>query len=284
MYHLALHEIGHALGLVGVWSKRTSAPDYWLRPAFVSRFGVTDGVFFKTSEIEGHFNLPGDVMVFDGPWSTDVTSLSAAVLEDMGYRVDYAAVEEWRMPYGPTALKEAAFFGLLEVVKYLVGQGAQTTWIVEGRTALHWAAKRGNLEVVKYLVGQGASLTAKNRFGQTALHEAAGNCHPWPLTALGNPVPMTALHEAAGNCHLCSDNLEVVKYLVGQGVSVTATDNVGRTALYWAAFVGNKAAVEYLVGQGVSVTATDKDGKTAKDYASANGETDVVAYLNSVGG
>ena len=96
MYRLALHEIGHALGLVRR-NERLGLPDYWQRPAFVSRFGVTDGVFGFLNG--GHFNLPGDVM-YVSSWMSDVTSLSAAVLDDMGYTVDYDAVEEWRRPAG----------------------------------------------------------------------------------------------------------------------------------------------------------------------------------------
>ena len=99
MYSLALHEIGHALGLVGIWNEGLGLPNYWLRPAFVSWFGVTDGVFFKNSETGNHFNLLGDIMYFTA-WTGDVTSLSAAVLDDMGYTVNYGAVDPWRRPAG----------------------------------------------------------------------------------------------------------------------------------------------------------------------------------------
>ena len=96
---MALHEIGHALGLVQPPRPYGSNGngDYWLRPAFVSRFGVTEGVFSET--LSSHLNLPGDIMSNDGSWlQSDVTSLSAVVLENLGYRVDYAAVEDFVVP------------------------------------------------------------------------------------------------------------------------------------------------------------------------------------------
>ena len=140
---------------------------------------------------------------------------------------------------GSPVLHRAAAYGHLEVVKYLVGQGASLTAKNDsGFLVLHLAAPAGHLEVVKYLVGQGASLTAKGRNGETALHSAA-----------------------------TVDELEVVKYLVGAGSSLTATDKWGNMALHRAAKYGQLAVVKYLVGQGASLTATGDFGLTALQWA-----------------
>ena len=149
------------------------------------------------------------------------------------------SVESKRGSLGYPALHWAAKYGHLEVVKYLVGQGASLTATDNfGETALHIAAHFGHLEVVKYLVGQGASLTATDNFGETALHIAAHFGH-----------------------------LEVVKYLVGQGASLTATDSGGNTALHGAAKYGLLEVVKYLVGQGASLTAKGAYGLTALHWA-----------------
>ena len=62
-------------------------------------------------------------------------------------------------------LYRAAEGGHLEVVKYLVGQGADVDAIESnlvnfGLTALHWAAHGGHLSVVRYLVGQGSPVNS----------------------------------------------------------------------------------------------------------------------------
>jgi ankyrin repeat protein len=46
--------------------------------------------------------------------------------------------------------------GHLDVVKYLVSQGADIT--ADDNYAVRWASFYGHLEVVKYLVSQGAKL------------------------------------------------------------------------------------------------------------------------------
>ncbi len=101
-------------------------------------------------------------------------------------------------------------------------------------------------------MGQGADVNATNAFGWTPLHEA-----------------------------VVRDFLEGVKVLVGQGASLTATNN-GWTALHRAAWSGRLEAVQYLVGQGASRTATTNDGKTPRALAVEKGHTAVVAYFDTL--
>ena len=56
------------------------------------------------------------------------------------------------------------------------------------------------------------------------------------------------------------------------------------TPLHWAAVGGHLEVVKYLVEQGASVTATTNYGDTAKAVARDNGHTAVVEYLESQGG
>ncbi len=75
---------------------------------------------------------------------------------------------------GNTALHEAAIKGYLDIVRWLIGNGADVN--VEnsdgGDTALHLAALHGHTDVVKVLIWNGADLNDKHN-GYTALHYAA---------------------------------------------------------------------------------------------------------------
>ena len=72
------------------------------------------------------------------------------------------------------ALRSAASGGQLAVVRYLVEeQGADLEATgYDGSTALHDAAWYGRLSVVEYLVGQGADVNARKSNGVTARDEA----------------------------------------------------------------------------------------------------------------
>ena len=56
---------------------------------------------------------------------------------------------------GVPALYRAADEGHLEVVRFLVEQGADMNAWIDGSTVLHWAARKGHLAVVRYLESVG---------------------------------------------------------------------------------------------------------------------------------
>jgi ankyrin repeat protein len=92
--------------------------------------------------------------------------------------------------------------GMLAAVTYLVEElGADVNAVDhEGNTAVHHAAARGDNEMIRYLVGRGADVTRVNRGGQTTVDMANG-----PVQRI-QPFPETvALLEGLGakNNHRC---------------------------------------------------------------------------------
>ena len=133
--------------------------------------------------------------------------------------------------------------GYLEVVKYLVSQGADIR--ADDDFAVRWASENGYLEVVKYLVSQGADIRAVYDF---------------------------AVRLACENGYL-----EVVKYLVSQGADIRAVYNY---AVRYASENGNLEVVKYLVSHGADIRAYDDE---AVRLASIIGHLEVVKYLVSQG-
>ncbi len=78
---------------------------------------------------------------------------------------------------GCTPLMRAAYYGKLELVKYLISQGANVN--EESRpskyTALTIAAEQNQLSVARYLLSKGAEIDAMDTDRYTALHYAAEN-------------------------------------------------------------------------------------------------------------
>jgi len=124
-----------------------------IKPAGRPRTG--DGDRFTVQDVSGLPPVP-----VGGP---AVTPLQAAA--GVGYAEGFAANSH---RYAPA--------GLLAAVKYLVEEtGADVNAADhEGNTALHHAAARGDVEMIKYLVSNGADVTRVNREGQTTADMANG--------------------------------------------------------------------------------------------------------------
>lgn len=118
--------------------------------------------------------------------------LSAEVVMEKGGEID-AADDEGRRP-----LHEAAFFGRLEMVKFLIASGAVKDAPVHpfGYTALWFAVTQGHHDVARFLLDKGANINVADALnGQTLLHIAAQR----------GDMKMTGMLVAAGIDTLCED-------------------------------------------------------------------------------
>jgi hypothetical protein len=174
-------------------------------------------------------------------------------------RLKYCFSLEWTIP-GPmfgTELHHCIASGLLERVKQLVNGGANINMIDDGHTALMLACacgrNSGDTSIVEYLVGKGANVAIKNVEGMTAV--------------------------------LCSAarSVDLVKYLIEHGGSLTDRCSKGRTLLHYAVRRGSLPMVKYLLSSegGANISEIDGDGCTALLLAE---EPMMVKWLLEYGG
>lgn len=91
-------------------------------------------------------------------------------LVEQGALIDLVDYQEF------TSLLHAALSGKILILEYLINQGANINSIDNmGRSALHLAALTGELDVVSYLVEKGLDVKAKNIEGKTPLDKATEN-------------------------------------------------------------------------------------------------------------
>ncbi|XP_030637932.1 protein phosphatase 1 regulatory subunit 12C [Chanos chanos] len=203
---------------------------------------------------------------------------------------------------GITALHQACIDGSLEVVEFLLAQGADINQVdSEGWTPLHVAATCGNLEITKFLLEQGASLTAVNCDGDVPLDiaedeatevllqehttkqgvdlEAAKRAEEEQIMTdarawLTEGLPADLRHPKTGATPLhvsaAKGYLEAIKLMCQCGLDVSAKDNDGWTPLHAAAHWGQGDACRILAEQLCDMEARSNAGQTPFDVADEN--------------
>ncbi|XP_020899126.1 transient receptor potential cation channel subfamily A member 1 isoform X2 [Exaiptasia diaphana] len=156
---------------------------------------------------------------------------------------------------GMAALHYAARCNRVEILKMLLRAGADID--VKGSSKIHamtpllCAAKFNAIESSKVLIREGASVSAKNCYGQTALHHAVRR-----------------------------QNIKIVELLLTEGkMDVNVVDIDKTTALHIAAHVGDEMSTKLLLFHGIEIKAQDNDGFTAFHVAAREGKNDVLRTL-----
>ncbi|AQN68743.1 ankyrin repeat protein [Saudi moumouvirus] len=197
-------------------------------------------------------------------------------------------------------LRLACEYGHLKIVKYLVKKGANI--FSKNNDPLRKALEKRNLEVATFLVEKGARVYAKSDiirlvsyFGNYELVKCLmhfeidpedGECVLKCASSSGELEVVKYLVENGIDIHADNDSalalasdrghLEVVKYLVESGANIHADKDY---ALRWASRCGYLDVVQYLVENGANINA--KNDYSLR-WASENGHLEVVKYLESL--
>lgn len=221
------------------------------------------------------------------------------------------------VPESFTGLHLASYFGLENVVLYMIQQGKQSeaidsfgrlplTWAAfngyvgvaqhllersirsdsgdnDGRTPLAWAACNGHERVVKLLVEKGLDLGSRDTFGRTPLSLAASNGFVGVVKLLVEIGSDLDSRDADDRTPLSwaayKGHITIVQLLLEGGVDPDSKDVDGRTPLSWAAYNGCEAVVQILLVHSVDPDSKDEIGRTPLSWAADNGHERVVKLL-----
>ena len=138
-----------------------------------------------------------------------------------------------------------------------------------GKSSLPSAAGEGHLEVVRYLVEQGANMEAVDSLLLTPLgrailwgHLEVAQCLVQQGSTTGTSNGRSVLHLAASLGHL-----KIVENLLDHGADRDIHDAWGRTPLHSAAVAGHLEIVQCLMSYGVDINAKNNEGQTPIDIA-----------------
>lgn len=177
---------------------------------------------------------------------------TAAVRELLASGANVNVVDEF---YDSTALAEALARGNQEMVRILLGAGADTALKNRrGRTAILYLSERSTGELVRELVAAGAKINDRDEDGNTPLSNAA-----------------------------ILNNAELVRAVIGAGANVNEQNEAGQTALMLAAREGHMENAQALLNCGADICMEDSDGWTALKYAQDNSHADMAELLKAYG-
>jgi ankyrin repeat protein len=184
---------------------------------------------------------------------------------------------------GSTAIMFAASDGSLEMVMYLIENGADIHYMDDyDNTALIFASTSQSPDTVAYLIEQGANIEHINKNSATPLIMAAYKGHPNNLNILlqaGANFSHIDINEKSV-LQFAAENGDVAKVqiLLDCGVDTNHADIRGDTALIAAASKGHIAVVKLLLKNGVSLQ-TPSDYDYILKVANANKHNKVTEYL-----
>ena len=215
-------------------------------------------------------------------WRNIFLAAQRGTVDDVRFLLDSGENVNRKDRHGYTPLHHAMSNrneGQIEIVQYLISQGAEVTAEVSGWTPLHGAAyHRANIEVLVYLISQDAKVNALGGGGRTPLDVAGSPEHQRVLRAAGGTsgdnLPLSDIFAAARK-----GTAQDVQHFISSGTSVHLTDDMnGWTPLHYAVSRGGSdiGVVEYLISQGADVDAGDSTRCTPLHYA-VNGRTFLVA-------
>ncbi len=198
--------------------------------------------------------------------------------------------------WGYTLLHDAVVAERLEIVEYLLQQGADVnTSNLEGSTPLHDAAYKGRLVLVRFLLAKGADANAKDISNNTPLHEAVAAYGVYITNFRYIEVVKLLLSDGAlvndknnkgeTPLHLASKThkFEIVKLLASKGADVNNQNNVGNTPLHETAETGDLKIQLYLLSLGAHVKTKNKWHQTPADIAAQHNHLEMVKLLHAQG-
>ncbi|MFA5104252.1 MAG: ankyrin repeat domain-containing protein [Candidatus Margulisiibacteriota bacterium] len=166
-------------------------------------------------------------------------------------------------------LKGVLMWHKIETLKYLIKHGIDVNSRDKfGWTALMNAAYDGDKEAVEVLIAAGADIEAKNNDGDTALSLAREGGKDEVSEILLKPIKSSVNSPEADKLAVLFEraregNVEAINSLIAAKADINVKDRNGNTLLICSAFNNNPEAIEVLISAKADLDAKNDDGATA---------------------
>lgn len=169
----------------------------------------------------------------------------------------------------------AAEQGNLDAIMELVRVNPQLVSATDngGYNSLHKAAYNGHMEIVEYLLSQGANINATSASGSTPLHGAAYYGHPEMVRLLLDKTASIDMVNAGGYTPLLSagagNHGDIVRLLVEKGANINIMAGDGRSPLYQAVWNADADLTRFLLDKGAEANIRTEMGVSLPYFATS---------------
>nr|prf alpha latrotoxin [Latrodectus tredecimguttatus] len=188
-------------------------------------------------------------------------------------------------------LHQAARYGHLDIVKYLVEEEFLSVDGSKTDTPLCYASENGHFTVVQYLVSNGAKVNHDCGNGMTAIDKAITKNHLQVVQFLAaNGVDFRRKNSRGTTPFLTAvaeNALDIAEYLIRekrQDININEQNVDKDTALHLAVYYKNLQMIKLLIKYGIDVTIRNAYDKTALDIAIDAKFSNIVEYLKTKSG
>lgn len=255
---------------------------------YAARFGHLDVIKYFIDNKHADFNIKNKKQSTPLHYATLGGHLDVAkylIGKSIDRRIDWNISDDID---GATPLHYAASSCNFKLVKHLIAKGADVNVrAYENNTPLHYAVSAGgSLEIVKYLIDNGAIVDIKSN-GTPTIHFAAlgGHLDILQYLIVTKHVEYDIKSNGVHTLHYAvrGGSIAVVEYLIKEkNVDVNVSDNVDDTPLHDAACRGYLDIVQYLLRKGANKHTKNKQNETPLDCANKRHQSKVVKCLTSV--
>ena len=158
--------------------------------------------------------------------------------------------------------------------------------LLYGQTPLMAASDGSHTDVVKFLLGKGADVSARDKDGNTALMRT--------VSEISRAELLSGLEKYDSNADYISERMAqydedervrsyIVKLLLDNGSDIDAKNFYGETALIISSESGQKEIVKILLEKGADVNAKDNNNDNALSLAKRGAYTEIVQMLEKAG-
>ena len=176
-----------------------------------------------------------------------------------------------------SSLNRAIRKNTVPMAALLINHGAKP-----GNDSLFYAAYQDNYDLAALLLANGGTFAASENSGALKMAARLGNLNTLQAFVDSGQAQQSQLNQAILYGAL-TEKIDVVKYLVDQGVDINQGDSDGCTALHYLSQDGTVDMVRYMVNNGALINATCRGAETPLKWAHYGDNTQVTEYLVSVG-